>query len=238
MTEKLCKVCGKIPTNHPSGTCIMCMTSGALPPQASQRELQSGKNSEFKIQDLNMTAKEGGCMAVPKDRQCKREGCEKYAFKGGMCLKDYNEAHGIEKRRGRGISEKNPGKLAKEKICIDCKEPYKPTSNAQERCLKCKEKHLTKKQSSNPNKPHTSAAVENKKITPVIPAASEFCSIRQEDKEVPHEDNGSYIIAVDFTAYPKLHEKLIQLADEDFRNPGQQLLSMLHNTLKDAEART
>lgn len=91
MPEKLCIICGKIPTNHPSGKCVMCLV-GERPLQASQRELQGERIKNNK---------EGGRMAVPKNKQCKREDCEKYAFKGGMCLRHFNEAHGIKRRVGR-----------------------------------------------------------------------------------------------------------------------------------------
>jgi hypothetical protein len=50
------------------------------------------------------------------------------------------------------IAEKKNKKLTKEqpmaqpncpsqKICVDCKKPYKPTSNVQKRCLGCKKEH-------------------------------------------------------------------------------------------------
>ena len=93
MPEKLCIVCGKIPTNHPSGTCVMCMINGTLPPQASRRELQNEKPK--KKEEVMPVTEEN------KGRKCSVEGCFKFAVKGGMCLRDFNEAHGIEKRRGR-----------------------------------------------------------------------------------------------------------------------------------------
>lgn len=98
MAEKLCIVCKKIPTNHPSGMCVMCMIGERLPLQASQRELQGERENKVTVK------KQGGRMAAPKNKQCKREDCEKYAFKGGMCTRHYNEEHGIEKRIGRAGS--------------------------------------------------------------------------------------------------------------------------------------
>jgi hypothetical protein len=45
-----------------------------------------------------------------------------------------------------------------------------------------------------------------------------------------------YIIKVDFSRYPKLHERLLKMSDEDIRNPGDQLMFLIRNTLTQMEA--
>ena len=50
-------------------------------------------------------------------------------------------------------------------------------------------------------------------------------------------NNGTYIIEVNFTRYPKLHEKLIERADNEIREPGAQLMYMLRETLQGLEER-
>src|SRR5208282_5267241 len=49
--------------------------------------------------------------------------------------------------------------------------------------------------------------------------------------------NGTYIVAVDFTEFPALHERLTGMALEEMRDPDQQLLWLFRNTLRDMEAK-
>lgn len=50
--------------------------------------------------------------------------------------------------------------------------------------------------------------------------------------------NGKYIITVDFSRYPNLHQSLVSEAEKEFRTPEHQLMYMLNNTLSKMEART
>lgn len=50
-------------------------------------------------------------------------------------------------------------------------------------------------------------------------------------------ESETYTITVDFSRFPKLHERLVNMADEEIRVPGDQLLFMLKNTLETMEER-
>lgn len=47
--------------------------------------------------------------------------------------------------------------VTKEKICVDCKKPFTPTSNVQKRCTACGEKHRNTKNPAKPAKSHPAA---------------------------------------------------------------------------------
>ncbi len=49
--------------------------------------------------------------------------------------------------------------------------------------------------------------------------------------------NGKYLIIVDFSRYPRLHERLLAKAENEIRTPGEQLMWMIKNTLVSMEAR-
>ncbi len=49
--------------------------------------------------------------------------------------------------------------------------------------------------------------------------------------------NGNYTIIIDFRKYPKLHERLINLAHDEFRTPEFQLMHMLNQEFQQMEAR-
>lgn len=113
MPERLCMVCGKIPTNYPSGKCVMCMINGSLPvnlEQAKQKELRCERSWKKVIYPSKETGKKEEVMPVTeenKGRKCSVEDCFKFTVKAGMCTKHYNEAHGIEKRRRPKRKDKN-----------------------------------------------------------------------------------------------------------------------------------
>lgn len=62
-------------------------------PSASPLNLRGGKGE---LKEVKMKEKD-----YIHHKKCSNEGCKKYAVKDGMCLRHFNEAHGIEKRRGR-----------------------------------------------------------------------------------------------------------------------------------------
>ena len=49
--------------------------------------------------------------------------------------------------------------------------------------------------------------------------------------------NGSYVLTVDFERYPNLHERLEELAAEQYRTPDMQLLYMLDETFNRLEGK-
>jgi hypothetical protein len=49
------------------------------------------------------------------------------------------------------------------------------------------------------------------------------------------QTNGNYTITIDFSRYPKIHERLINLAHEEFRTPEFQLMHMLNQKFQQME---
>lgn len=123
------------------------------------------------------------------------------------------------------------------KICIDCGREYAPTSNVQKRCEICKVKHNTE------GRKNYDATHKDKKSQ----ASRERVPRQQKADQLPqgkHRANGggesepeTYTIAVDFSRFPKLHQRLMKMADDEIRKPGDQLLFMLKNTLVQLEER-
>jgi len=72
---------------------------------------------------------------------------------------------------------------------------------------------------------------KKKKDADTVPAKKEKAVSRSES----YSNNGKYIITVDFSRYPKLHERLVAKAEEEFRDPPHQLMAMLHHTLNEME---
>lgn len=193
-------------------------------PSVSPLNLRGGKGE---LKEVKMKEKDYSGHA-----KCHVEGCSKYAVKDGKCTRCYNEAHGIQKRPGRKpVKDKN-----KPECGLDgCSEAAKVKGLCSKHYLRklIKDGRMIEKnkRGSQEERRGSHKSPDN------IGTSSSPAPATKDIKEIP-KDNGNYIISVDFTSYPKLHDKLIRLADEDFRTPGQQLLSMLHHTLKDAEART
>ncbi len=74
----------------------------------------------------------------------------------------------------------------------------------------------------------------------VIPAASGILRKKELDSLVEtgndnHGSNGNYTIIIDFRRYPKLHERLINLAHDEFRTPEFQLMHMLNQEFQQME---
>lgn len=111
------------------------------------------------------------------------------------------------------------------KICIDCGKEYAPTSNVQKKCPACKAEHKKKVDRENKLKRKPQASRER------VPR-------QQKADQLPRESEPeTYTIAVDFSRFPKLHQRLMKMADDEIRKPGDQLLFMLKNTLVQLEER-
>lgn len=167
----------------------------------------------LKCQIEGRTAEEGeeGIKATGnrhEDRGTRKEGIKEYN------RKDSDQAgmtNSEEEVMGTGVIGS--------KVCIDCKKMYKPTSNVQKRCPECKAEH--KREIDRVNK--TKAAV--------VPQGNTGPNGGRESGAE------TYTITVDFSRFPKLHERLVNMADEEIRVPGDQLLFMLKNTLETMEER-
>lgn len=62
----------------------------------------------------------------------------------------------------------------------------------------------------------------------------------QDDKKSPSGPTPStpeekISVEVDFTRYPKIHKRLLELAEQEFRTPENQLLFLLHDHLAGLE---
>ncbi len=124
-----------------------------------------------------------------------------------------------------GKEEMAKNYTCKERKCINCGQMYQPTSNAQKRCDDCKEKHI---------------ADSKKNKVAVIPAKAGIQRKKGLDSPIKsgndnHGSNGNYTIIIDFRRYPKLHERLINLAHDEFRTPEFQLMHMLNQEFQQME---
>lgn len=112
-----------------------------------------------------------------------------------------------------GGKEMAYSRAAKEKKCIACGQSYQPKSNAQKKCDECSRKGKVMSVKLKKKK----RELENELASPVIAREpKQSCS------------NGQYIITIDFSRYPKIHERLINLAHDEFRTPEFQLMHMLN----------
>jgi hypothetical protein len=130
-------------------------------------------------------------------------------------------------------------KVVSAKICVACGREYKPTSNVQKRCPGCAAEH---------KKERDKLFKENKIAGKPKPQASHERDPRQSKAAIVPQGNIGpkggrvsepeiYTITVDFARFPKLHERLINIANDEIRNPGDQLLFMLKNTFETMEER-
>lgn len=155
-----------------------------------------------------------------------------------ICLKCQIEGK-KDKDEGRRMKDENcrgevssPDKEKEEvmgtKICKKCGTPA--SSNAQPDCKSCGEV-FSEKAGKLKAQVSRERAPRHTKEAPAMPQGKIGPDGGRESEP------GNYMINVDFSRYPKLHERLIRMADEDIRNPGDQLLYMLKNTLGEMEAR-
>ena len=82
------------------------------------------------------------------------------------------------------------------------------------------------------NKPAKSPKINKLPIERKPRKASVSQSPRRNGEVIP----ASYLVEIDFTAYPKLHDRLLDLSSKEHRSPDMQLVHMLDETLSQAEA--
>jgi hypothetical protein len=75
--------------------------------------------------------------------------------KAGTLPKVVRKCPGVSGNEGGEKEMANEGVVMSEKICIDCKKTYKPTSNVQKRCEECREKKKNSKAGTVPAKRST-----------------------------------------------------------------------------------
>lgn len=120
----------------------------------------------------------------------------------------------INNSKSNGVKEMPKNYKRKEKKCINCGKMYQPASNGQKRCAECKENH---------QKVATPVARNDKKEKPrSVIARSEV------PKQSQSQINGNHIVTVDFSRYLPLHERLLKLADQEFRTPELQIMNILN----------
>jgi hypothetical protein len=135
------------------------------------------------------------------------------------------------------LHEKNGGKeMAKDKQCSveGCTNPHKSRGFCNKHYLQALSRGeiQTKRKSWN----------SKKKEAEVIPTKAGIQRKKELDSPIKSGNdnpgnNGKYIIAVDFSRYPKLHERLMRLAEQEFRTPEFQLMHMLNQEFQQMEER-
>lgn len=153
------------------------------------------------------------------------------------------------KERAKSITRENmhiPGNgnggnmaihVAKEKICTDCNKPFKPASNVQQRCPSCKDIHQ-----QNKKKEYQGRYLKKKRKTLSPPGRSTGSPLQDSPTSTlpifpasPLSSNGKYHVEVDFSRLPKLHAQLLKQAEQELRDPGNQLLFMLREEFEKLE---
>lgn len=197
---------------------------------------------------------------LPKEREEDRENlaCRK-VMKSKTAHKGENPAHfPLELRGGeekeeikkveimKGCNNIIDGKqcgrpVQKEKLCYKCysaKHGHPPFGKAA--------KNKTQVSSSAPGSKKGvnigQGGKESEPETKVTAGAS--LAVPQREKQIktgqaqdlPLQEPATYLVSVNFTRYPKLRQRLIQMAEENFREPGMQLLALVHGTLSKMEA--
>ncbi|MEW6485773.1 MAG: hypothetical protein AB1423_14365 [Pseudomonadota bacterium] len=161
-----------------------------------------------------------------------------------ICLKCQIEGKKTEEKyeNCRGLvpapsdrKEEVMGGVTSSKVCVDCKQEYKPTSNVQKRCMECAKKHKISVDRERRERIREKPQVSRERVPRQSKAASPQGNIGPDGGRETEPE--TYTITVDFTRFPKLHQRLTAMANEEIRNPGDQLLFMLKNTLGEMEAR-
>jgi hypothetical protein len=193
---------------------------GIVPSVMVSPSFNRAKPQSTNIRTKNTTTKEL-IMGTHKKSKCTREGCESPVQKDGLCYKHYKETYGkapyaSQATKGRG------GKLPTERKCSfpGC-EKYRVKEGL---CIA----HY---KDSNPklSKP---AKLESRLDPADDKGIQEGAFLCAESEKLIFAD---YVIKVDFFRYPKLHERLLKMSEEDIRNPGDQLLFLIRNTLTEME---
>lgn len=128
---------------------------------------------------------------------------------------DTENGHGLFGQRITVFTEKED--IMGTKVCEKCGTPA--SSNAQPACKEC-------------------GVLFGKKGRKISQASRERVPRQQKADQLPRESEPeTYTIAVDFSRFPKLHQRLMKMADDEIRKPGDQLLFMLKNTLVQLEER-
>jgi hypothetical protein len=196
-------------------------------------------NDKFKCEKLHASLSYRVCVMrqVKKNPQGGPEYPECQDCKFGAQVKEWFKDIAVVDKSEKKEQQKNPSSLRKsKKECVTegCTSPAQKDGRCY-RCYKAKygkapypgmDKHKKKRGAEK-----VTSSRNNKKIKD-NPSTTTGRESRQSLK-----DNGKYIITVDFSRYPKLHERLIVKAKEEFREPGYQLMAMLHHTLNEMEAR-
>jgi hypothetical protein len=206
--------------------------------------------------DSGKTAWEALKVEAAKQPLCNICGHPMKNINGGMCTpcqvktaREKAKIQGEEKEE----STKNTGgimgnRVTSSKVCIDCGQEYKPTSNVQKRCSVCIPIHIKKSaekyKENKAVKTHVMSAKSQASQTGVTRAINKG-RLTQGIDIGPKVGRASepeilictdYVIKVDFVRYPKLHERLLKMSEDDIRTPGDQLMFLIRNTLSDMEA--
>lgn len=140
----------------------------------------------------------------------------------------------------KGELKTNGGvEMRKNKRCGKCN--TEATSNREKECRKCGEPFVKKATVRSEKKKR---GRPSKAVIPAAPGifqkAAETNSAKIKSAIVKHlqihlEVEKSYTVTVDFVRYPKLHDRLLKMSDDEIRTPGDQLMFLLRNTLQSME---
>lgn len=125
--------------------------------------------------------------------------------------------------RSSDIKEETIVPKFNDKTC-ECGKTFTPGGPRQKFCKDCQKK--PKGGRKTPPRRATPTAASQKPRTPLLKPA---------EGKHPSDNGGTYLIPLDFTQYPLLHEKLIKEAEKDFRPPELEALFLLNNTFESIE---
>ena len=136
---------------------------------------------------------------------------------------------------------KNNGgvEMRKNKRCGKCN--TEATSNREKECRKCGEPFVKKATVRSEKKKR---GRPSKAVIPAAPGIFQKAAAENTQKiksaivkhlQIHLEVEKSYTVTVDFVRYPKLHDRLLKMSDDEIRTPGDQLMYLLRNTLQSME---